>query len=435
MKTFSCLLLLMLMIGILPASAQDEQCVELRYSNVIHQVNLDTGEITTFDRTAASATDETNLAAPYIVNVTPTNAYDYASTVTLTDTESGISLVIAPVIAGNSVLWSPDHTWIAFAELNIATDPPIIALTLYQIQTGVRLSIPIEEALIPSLSIHWSPDGRYVDVTARTGTLEMQLWLYSVPDMNLILTRRFEYSDTRPSALWSPTSAYLLVRGLNMGDLEFINMESGESVTTNTNLITMLTGVWWSPDGAFLATTNYRSSSYSRLYVTNMQGELLIDNLTVNRSDYQDARWLSDGRLLAQTDEVPEDDRPGGTDSAFNLTILDFQTGEQTTLVEAVSRYRISSDRRFIAATSSDDRNIAHIIDLTSEMSPITIDTEDWIIDVYLRTDPLELLTITLDGNLQSYDPTTGEWRLIATVSGEWQWDDRSQLRLANCAH
>jgi hypothetical protein len=422
MKGLIGFLLLVALIGVYSAAAQDEQCVEyhsfdtVNNVSLVHQVNLDTGAVSTYPQPDDSAvtTDE-----PFSADMESNDSPRFTATLTLTDNRTGISVVFTRTATSYNPYWSPDGIWLAYVEWDIAED--VQYLRLYNAETGEVLSTTLEGERYEEsfVDLIWSPNGQYISASLfieNGDTPRSEVQVYSVPDLSHLST--YQVPSIAPTVAfvhWSPSGNYFAVDATS-GDVHLVDTTSWEIITTEAEGVLITYEYLWSPDETYLAIVSYNTDSsraYHNLNVLNMQGELIFETMVMNRLGT--AYWVNDQRLLVPSDEVDEA-LNDFNDYEYDLTLFDLQTGEQSLVLEQAVSYRLSSDHRYLVEISNTEQFIK-IYDL-SQSDEFLIDTVTvaQIMFQYLwREDRLELIVLFEDMSLRAYNLETKTWRDIAS--------------------
>jgi hypothetical protein len=418
MKYMLCLLLLV--IGVYSAGAQDAQCIEygsidwVNEDSLVHQVNLDTGEITTSSYPGYSGvpTDE-----PFTVTLEQNATPEFTFSLTLTDNSTNISVVLASVVTTYRTHWSPDGIWLAYVESDVSRETD--SLALFNTETGQIVSTPLvgEQVVADFPNLIWSPDSRFIALTLHIesggGGGEAGVQAYSVPDLAHLTTYTFTDYPYSTRIYWSHSGHYFAVDA-HEGGIGLVDTTSWQIVMADVHINATVQEFLWSPDEMYVAVTAFSSdNAYDKFAVVNMQGEAVIDPMLINRlgTPY----WIDDNRLLIPTDDE-RTHLQNDYDHDYDLTRFDLRTGEQQLVVENPISYQLSPDNRYLSQIS----NTEHFIKIFDLSLPdeflIERVTVDQIMFQYLwREDALELIVLFEDMSLRAYDLETREWRDIAS--------------------
>jgi WD40 repeat protein len=419
MKRAFMFLLLILFLGILPLSAQDEHCLEVwsrRSDDVRHEINLDTGAVITYTPPEPISTyrNVPSLDGRYTAN---TETY---GTLTLIDNSVGVGIILSEIRQGDAY-WSPDSRWLAYIELDTNNNQ---SLTLYNVDTSERVSSPVvREMNIGTPLIAWSPDGSRIALTEITDLMYnySTVLIYTVPE--LAITHTFATEAAFGESYWSPDGNYLAVRGTTSPPSAAALID-----ITQNQFYTLQGGIdprfIWSPEGTYLLVSYVLGDQLDEFEVVNMRGDQIFAHIPLD-TDFDGTvlkfDWASDHELIASV---------GTTAGFYDLTFFDVQTGEQRILLPFMRSYALSYDHRHVAALEQNTPETLYFFDLSQDDDASDVTVSEGIVNYLWRDDRLELIVLFQDRSLRGYDYETGTWRDIATVP-----DDKTLLRLVACVH
>jgi hypothetical protein len=424
MKLTTGFLILMLLIGVCSAVAQESQCLEIWFiwsDEVRHEVNLDTGTVVAYEPvipTAPSAEPNRNsFNGQYSVivesNGTPSQGYR----LTLTDNRVGVSVVLATNIY--EVQWSPNSTWLAYIQTDEGT-APTLQLINADGEESRTITLP-EEGLAEWSTIGWSPNGASLAVMTNIEIApeRYDVRLYSAPDFTLLTN--YVMSAFSPSLLWSPSGNYFVTYG-DAYDGMLVNAQTGQTYDMGLGG-SIRFHMRWSPDETYLVISYSASDWLDGFMIMTMQGELVLEDIIVPVS-YEGVSldWVNAHQIIAEV----------STSTGFyDLTFFDLQTSEQVILLPFAAIYDLSPDSRYVAAREQDTPRLLRFFDMTQfEEHSINVTVTEDISNFIWNSVGLELIVLFGDRSLRGYDFEADTWRDIASIP-----DDRTGMRLVPCAH
>lgn len=395
-----------------PAHAQLQRCLQIwkPWSDVKrHQVNLDTGNVTTYDSPYLGGSTSLYWHSPdfrYRYTIEP-NQNRSSNLLTLIDIRDGSSVLLSESLRGR-VYWSGDSQWLAYAERDAA---PLLKLTLYHVVTANSVSTELAIGSHPFLlDLIWSADTRQIALSLEvTPGLTTQVRVYSVPQLALVQQHEVPWSAT--TLLWSAYGRYLAVGAVSQ-DIGIIDTQTRQLHEVQSKLPSGVR-LQWSLLETYLVASSSHSHSFDTYVFIDPLGNVVLDNLNavssptwVNGHEFLGLLWRDTG--------IPE------------LVLMNLETKAQRLRLPATSQYALSADSRYLAVrpfnvSGTDDAQILDFFDLTepagSPVLRLTLDAEarNFTWDV----DGLELAVLFADRTLSGYDYASGQWRKIAVIPGD----------------
>ncbi len=191
--------------------------------------------------------------------------------------------------------------------------------------------------------VAWSPDGRFI-----AGVNSGNLNVYSCNGGFITSVATASVSGT--IVLWSPGGQFISVMS-NSGVIQMFKFNGVNALTpvgnTTVSGITNSYGGAWSPDGRFLAISNY--SSPGKLQILSFNGReapTLVGSAATTANNVQGIGWSPDGRFIS----VSSDKAPGVIQIfAFNGSSTPTQVGGNISVSGANIEVPWSPDGKYIA--------------------------------------------------------------------------------------
>lgn len=406
------------LISIIPAHAQEQECLEiwnLWSDRTRHEVNLQTGEVTTYDgESVIGSAAEISVRRQHSPDRRYNHKYESLPNdtrrLTLTDNRTGITVVLSENVRGVAY-WSEDSQWLAYSEKN---EPQALILTVLHVETAAFLSVKITDSTEAYLlGFVWSSDASQIALSYEPSPgAPIQLAIYAVP--GLVLRQRYKAAWSLTTLVWSPSGRYLGITGTSL--------EAGIIDTTTQQFHTVTLDGFsnfhpqWSPDETYLVVSFTESDFYDTYNFIDTQGTVVLEDVFA----MQPIDWVNEHEIIVQRWTVtglPE------------LALIDLQADEPRLILPNVNHYALSADRRYFAAwriniqTFSELPESIQIFDLTqTRPTPVfRLSTDAAYQNFIWHQHDLELIVFFDDRSLRGYHYETGAWRMITTVLGdEW---------------
>lgn len=419
------LIILFCLMSSFPTVAQVEECLEIWEmwsDDTRHEVNLDTGTVTTYESPYASGSTSAYWHSPdrrYTYNLEPQGLG--LQHLTLTDSATGDTILLSEIVSSR-IYWSEDSQWLAYIEQ--IRQPDTINdfhLTVYNVETTQTASVQLHSGRMGVLNLAWSPDASQIAIayTAYGAEDDTKLSVYSVPQ--LTLTHTFEAAWTSGTLVWSPSGRYLGVSRENE-EATLIDTLTAEMYTLALEKLSTYQFAW-SPNEHHVLIYFDSNIFYNEYNIMTTTGDIVLEDIFA-----KGAVWIDDDQMLFSV---------WMESGASELMLFNLQTGERHRILPNIGHYDVSPDNHYVATQRSNVRNssenprVIQFFDLTqSDNLPVFRLTLDTTYQNFIwRTNSLELIILFTDRSLRGYNFETREWRSIATIAG-----DERGMQLVPCS-
>ncbi|MGB4960610.1 MAG: PDZ domain-containing protein, partial [Saprospiraceae bacterium] len=271
---------------------------------------------------------------------------------------------------GYRLFWSPDNTKMAFIDQKNTI--AIIDVNTGQTQAVTKSSWDVSHNGRNGFIINWSGDSKWITFALTTDNAQSVVFLYDLDDKKLVQATSGFYSDDSPT--FSHDGKYLFFQTNRKMDAEYSSMGDGTWIYPNSTLIASVTLDKNTPsimppknDTIVIANTDKSEKSTKKDTLSEKSKDVAkwkidFENFE-SRIEILPVKGGNFGKMTVAENKVIYVRRPntGSGENGESLKYYDIKDREEKTIIDKISDYEVSSDKKSMLVESNRQYGIVSI--------------------------------------------------------------------------